>query len=196
MNDPGSLNHPALTPAQRQVLLTLARTAIAYGLAHGRPPAINPARYDPALGAQGAAFVTLHRAGSLRGCIGHLEAIQPLVKDVADNAFAAAFRDPRFPPLREYELDALQIEISVLTPAIPLEFRSERELMDQIEPGKDGLILEEGLARGTFLPSVWESLPERSDFLAQLKRKAGLPPDYWSDRLKVSRYRTESFGEA
>ena len=195
MNDPDSLSNHTLTPAQRQTLLSLARTAIAFGLTQGRPPPIDPTSYEPSLRAEGAAFVTLLLAGRLRGCIGHLEAIQPLVRDVAENAFAAAFRDPRFPPLREYELDSLRIEISVLTPATPLRFGSEAELIDQIEPGKDGLILEEGLARGTLLPSVWASLPERTDFLAHLKRKAGLPPDYWSDRLKVSRYRTESFAE-
>ena len=93
------------------------------------------------------------------------------------------------------DLEGLHIEISVLTPAPPLSFGSEQELAAMIEPGRDGLILEEGFARGTFLPSVWESLPKPVDFLRHLKRKAGLPEDYWSDRLRVSRYRTESFGE-
>ena len=180
---------------QRQTLLAVARRSIALGLEEGRPLRVNLEDYAADLRAQRAAFVTLQEFGQLRGCIGHLEARQPLVKDVAENAFAAAFRDPRFPPVTARELERLHIEISVLTPATPLTFGSEQELIALIEPGRDGLILEEGLARGTFLPSVWESLPNPVDFLRQLKRKAGLPENYWSDRLRISRYRTESFGE-
>ena len=184
-----------LNAEQRQALLAVARRSVALGMDEGRPLRVNSEDYAAELRAQRAAFVTLLELGQLRGCIGHLEARQPLVKDVAENAFAAAFRDPRFPPVTERELERLHIEISVLTPATPLTFGSEKELVTLIEPGRDGLILEDGLARGTFLPSVWESLPDPMDFLRQLKRKAGLPEDYWSDRLRVSRYRTESFGE-
>ncbi len=186
---------PLLHAEQRQALLAVARRSIALGLEEGRPLRVNLEDYAAELRAQRAAFVTLQEFGQLRGCIGHLEARQPLVKDVAENAFAAAFRDPRFPPVTARELERLHIEISVLTPATPLIFGSEQELVALIEPGRDGLILEEGLARGTFLPSVWESLPNPVDFLRQLKRKAGLPENYWSDRLRISRYRTESFGE-
>lgn len=184
-----------LNTEQRQALLGVARRSIALGLEEGRPLRVNLEDYAAELRTQRAAFVTLQEFGQLRGCIGHLEALQPLVKDVAENAFAAAFRDPRFPPVTARELERLHIEISVLTPATPLGFGSEQELVAMIEPGRDGLILEEGLARGTFLPSVWEALPNPVDFLRQLKRKAGLPENYWSDRLRVSRYRTESFGE-
>ncbi len=184
-----------LQAEQRRTLLAVARHSIALGLDEGRPLRVNPADYASELRAQRAAFVTLLEFGQLRGCIGHLEALQPLVKDVAENAFAAAFRDPRFPPVTARELERLRIEISVLTPAIPLTFSSEQELLALIEPGRDGIILEEDFARGTFLPSVWESLPNPVDFLRQLKRKAGLPGDHWSDRIRVSRYRTESFGE-
>ena len=184
-----------LDPRHRQTLLALARRSIVQGLETGRPLSVAPEEFDEPLRARRAAFVTLTTWGNLRGCIGHLEAIQPLVRDVADNAFAAAFRDPRFPPLAARELGPLQIEISVLTPATPLRFGSEAELLALIEPGRDGLILEAGAARGTFLPTVWESLPDRRDFLRHLKQKAGLPPDYWSDRLRVSRYRTEAFSE-
>ncbi|MGB7551682.1 MAG: AmmeMemoRadiSam system protein A [Chromatiaceae bacterium] len=186
---------PLLNAEQRQALLAVARRSIALGLEEGRPLRVHPEDYAAELRAQRAAFVTLLEFGQLRGCIGHLEPLQPLVKDVAENAFAAAFRDPRFPPVTARELEGLHIEISVLTPATPLSFGSEQELVALIEPGRDGLILEEGHARGTFLPSVWESLPDPRGFLRQLKRKAGLPEDYWSDRLQVSRYRTESFGE-
>lgn len=184
-----------LGPKQRRRLLAIARESIAEGLELGRPLAVDPDDFDPALRTRRATFVTLQEQGQLRGCIGHLKAVQPLMRDVAENAFAAAFRDPRFPPLAAKELGALHIEISVLTPAVPLKFASETELLNLIEPGRDGLILEDGRARGTFLPSVWESLPEPVDFLQHLKHKAGLSASHWSDNLRVSRYRTESFGE-
>jgi len=186
---------PLLDPAERRILLGLARASIAHGLAHGRALPVDPADYPPALQARRAAFVTLHEQGQLRGCIGHLEAVQTLVQDVTENAFAAAFRDPRFPPVGSGELNALHIEISVLTVPQPLEIASEADLLTQIEPGRDGLILEDGRARGTFLPSVWSSLPEPAAFLRHLKLKAGLAPDHWSPRVRVSRYRTESFAE-
>jgi AmmeMemoRadiSam system protein A len=184
------------TEEQRQILLEVARESISYGLAHGRPLAVQAADFHPDLGAVRACFVTLNRNGELRGCIGHLEASQPLVEDVAENAFSAAFRDPRFPPLSTAEWPAVKVHISVLTPAEPIQFTDEQDLLSQLHPGEDGLILVEGPYRGTFLPAVWVSLPRPADFLAQLKRKAGLAADYWSDTLQVSRYRTESFGDA
>jgi AmmeMemoRadiSam system protein A len=184
-----------LGDAERHTLLALARQSIAHGLAEGRPLQVEPEDFAAPLRARRAAFVTLQEAGQLRGCIGHLEARQPLVRDVADNAFAAAFRDPRFPPVQSGELAALHIEISVLTPAVAMTFASEEELLAQLQPGRDGLILEDDGARGTFLPSVWESLPEPAEFLRHLRMKAGLPPHYWSPRLRVSRYRTECFAE-
>jgi len=190
-----SVDPNPLDPSQRRTLLALARQSIAHGLDQGCPLSVVPSDYPADLRARRAAFVTLETGGTLRGCIGHLEAVQPLVLDVAENAFAAAFRDPRFRPLTHPELARISIEISVLTPARPLSFTSEEELLRMIEPGRDGLILEEGAARGTFLPTVWESLPEPRAFLRHLKRKAGLRPDHWSDRVRVSRYRTESFSE-
>jgi AmmeMemoRadiSam system protein A len=116
-----------------------------------------------------------------------------VVTDVAENAFAAAFRDPRFPPLTQAELQGLEIHLSILTPAQPLEFSSEDELIAQLRPGVDGLILEDEGQRGTFLPSVWESLSEPASFLRNLKIKAGLSADHWSPSLQVERYTTESF---
>jgi AmmeMemoRadiSam system protein A len=110
---------------------------------------------------------------------------------VAENAYAAAFRDPRFPPVSESEFTQLEYHISLLTPAEPLQFRDEADLISQLQPNVDGLVLEDGRHRGTFLPSVWESLPDRKQFLQQLKLKAGLSPDYWSDTVKVSRYTVE-----
>jgi uncharacterized protein len=190
-----SANSTFLDPSQRRTLLELARRSIERGLREGRALQIDPSDYPVVLAEQRAAFVTLKEGGALRGCIGHLEAIQPLVLDVTENAFAAAFRDPRFPPLTDAELAALRIEISVLSPALPLSFASEEDVLAIIEPGVDGLILEDGTARGTFLPSVWESLPDPRDFLRHLKQKAGLGANHWSDSIQISRYRTESFSE-
>jgi AmmeMemoRadiSam system protein A len=170
-----------------------AWNAIKYGLRHRTPLPVNPLEYPHDLQAIRASFVTLYRSGALRGCIGHLEAELPLVADIAQNAFAAAFRDPRFAPLTEAEMQQLAIHISILSPSEPLLFDSEQDLLNKIRPGVDGLILKEGHHQGTFLPSVWASLPEKSRFLDQLKQKAGLPPDYWSETLQVFRYETESF---
>lgn len=178
---------------ERELLLALARQAIAHGLAHGRAPAVDPGDFPPALRENGAAFVTLEIADELRGCIGTLEAYRPLVVDVAHNAFAAAFRDPRFPPLAAREQAQLDIHVSVLSPPSPLPVRDEADLLRQLRPGVDGLILAENSRRATFLPSVWEQLPDARDFLAHLKRKGGWPPGYWSAAMRVERYTTESF---
>ncbi|WJW74546.1 AmmeMemoRadiSam system protein A [Thiohalobacter sp. IOR34] len=182
-----------LSDAQRAVLLAVARDAIRHGLETGQPLQLRPEDFDPLLQQPGAAFVTLQSRGQLRGCIGSLEAHRPLVVDVAENAFAAAFRDPRFPPLSPAEFDDLEIHISVLSPPTPVEFSSEADLLSRLRPGIDGLILEDRGRRGTFLPSVWDQLPDREQFLQHLKLKAGLPPDHWSDSLRVWRYTTESF---
>ncbi len=181
---------------QRRILLDTARASIRTGLEKGHPLVVDPGDYDEALQAQRATFVTLNKQGQLRGCIGHLEAIQSLIEDVAENAFSAAFKDTRFSPVTSSELDQLEIHISVLSPPEPVSFSSEEDLLRQIRPGKDGLILQDGYFRGTFLPSVWEQLPSPEEFLAHLKIKAGLPPNYWSDSLQVSRYTTESFSES
>jgi len=191
-----STEQHTLNDEQRNLLLDIARDSILTGLREGHPLALDPREFEPALRAHRASFVTLNRNGQLRGCIGHLQAVQPLVKDVAENAFSAAFNDNRFPPLSKHEFPGLDIHISVLSPPEPMTFDSEADLLHQLRPGVDGLILEDGYYRGTFLPSVWEQLPTPELFLAHLKQKAGLPQNYWSDTLKVSRYTTESFGKA
>lgn len=178
---------------QRQ-LLALAKASIAHGLQTSRPLPIDLSELPEALRETRATFVTLQIQGQLRGCIGRLEAERPLAVDIADNAFAAAFRDPRFPPLQESELDSLEIHLSLLSPAEPMHYSSEDDLISQMRPGIDGLILQEGAHRGTFLPSVWESLSDPRQFLRHLKQKAGLPPDYWSETLTVSRYTAEYIG--
>ncbi len=174
-------------------LIDTAWQSIRNGLQRGRPLPVTLEEYSEALRDPGASFVTLHARNQLRGCIGSLEAHRPLIEDVSYNAFAAAFRDPRFAPLEAHEMDGLELEISVLSKPEPMEFVSEQDLIRQLRPGRDGLILQEGGNRGTFLPSVWESLPEPRLFLQHLKQKAGLPPDYWSDTLRVWRYGTTSF---
>lgn len=179
---------------QRATLLDCAWQSIRHGLSHGKALAVSTADFEPALTRPGASFVTLHAQAELRGCIGSLEAYRPLIEDVSDHAFAAAFRDPRFAPLRENELDGISLDISVLGTPERLHFSSEQDLLHQLRPGQDGLILQDGDFRGTFLPAVWESLSEPEQFLQHLKLKAGLPAGHWSDTLQVWRYSTECFG--
>jgi AmmeMemoRadiSam system protein A len=179
---------------QAQILLDLAKDSIRHGLQSGTPLKINPADFPPELLLPRATFVTLHKHRQLRGCIGMLKAVRPLAEDIAENAFAAAFRDYRFPPLSADEFDQLEIHLSILTPPEPIAFTSEEDLLAQLRPGEDGLIIEEDGRRGTFLPSVWENLPDPKQFLRHLKQKAGLPADYWSDNLRFYRYRTEMIG--
>lgn len=181
----------------RARLLAIARGSIAAGLRVGSALEIDPQAERPPLRKPGAAFVTLTIAGQLRGCIGSLEPTdaRSLAEDVSDNAFAAAFRDPRFPALTEAELTETRISLSVLGAKQPLACQSEDELLAALRPRLDGVILQAGRRRGTFLPSVWEQLPHPQDFLLHLKRKAGLMPDEWPADLLVWRYRTHSFGE-
>ena len=124
-----------------------------------------------------------------------LEACRPLMNDIAENACLAAFSDPRFPPLSREELENVKISVSVLSPSEEMTFSSEKDLLCQIRPGIDGLVLQDGLHKGTFLPSVWEEIPTAELFLEQLKLKAGLPPAYGSSTLRVFRYTTEYFSE-
>ena len=173
-------------------LVKMAREAIFQGLEHD-------GRKGPILGdteglmEKRATFVTLTIGGQLRGCIGMLEACRPLAEDVACNARSAAFDDPRFMPLTSEEFEQVDIHISVLFPPEEMTFSSEEDLLSQLRPGVDGLILKEGGRRGTFLPSVWEELSKKEDFLMHLKRKAGFSEAYWSDAVQVFRYTAEYF---
>jgi len=186
---PMSLSEPSttLTPADRKTLLDLARTSIEHGLC-GEQLKVDVAQHSLALGAPGASFVTLKIAEALRGCIGSLEHERALAIDVAANAFAAAFRDPRFPALTQQEFNVVSIHISLLSTTEPVDFDSEADLLQQLRPGVDGIVLHEGWRRATFLPVVWEQLPDPVDFLQHLKRKAGLAPDYWSPQITIERY--------
>lgn len=153
--------------------------------------------YDPLLTQARASFVTLYLEGDpgqqLRGCIGSLEAHKPLVNDIAANATAAASRDQRFLPVDVSEINRLQYHIAILSEPESMAVTSEMDLLTQLRPEIDGLILSYQNRRGTFLPSVWQSLPEPLEFLKQLKHKVGLPAGFWSDELSVYRYTTESF---
>jgi AmmeMemoRadiSam system protein A len=169
-------------------LVRLARSSIEHGLAHGRPLAVEPAAHEPGLREPAASFVTLERRSMLRGCIGTLEAHRPLVVDVAENAYAAAFRDPRFAPLARLELADLEVHVALLSPLERLAVASEAELLARLRPGIDGLVLRVGEHRATFLPAVWEDLPDPAAFLRALLRKAELPEADWPGGAEVWRY--------
>jgi AmmeMemoRadiSam system protein A len=173
-------------------LLCHARAAIAERLGTSAASALG----HDALARHGATFVTLMRHGELRGCIGTLEAFRELAIDVRENAVAAAFRDPRFLPLQLTELESTSVEVSLLGPSEPVPMVDEKDLLARLRPGIDGVILEHGSRRATFLPQVWESLPEPREFVAALKRKAGLPVDFWNTRLNVRRYEVLKWKES
>lgn len=185
-----------LTDEQRSKLLQVARESIHEGCKKNRPSPVDTGEFEMVLQNRGASFVTLKIEDALRGCIGTLEASQSLVQDVSIHAYAAAFSDPRFSAVTRDELELINISISVLTTAEKIDFEDEIDLLEKIQPDIDGLILEDGTHRGTFLPSVWKSLPEKNNFLQQLKRKAGMPENYWSEEITVSRYHTVEFAEA
>lgn len=184
-----------LSPRDQTILLDVARTSIGHGLAHGTPYEADPEHFEGVLAEPRATFVTLKIDGRLRGCIGRLEPDGPLVCGVARNAYAAAFQDPRFDPLTEPESWLIRIHISVLSAQVPMTFTDENDLLRQLRPGVDGLVLEAGRCRGTFLPAVWQTLPDPRKFLEQLKVKAGLHPDAWPEDARVLRYTSESIGQ-
>ncbi|MBW2384376.1 MAG: AmmeMemoRadiSam system protein A [Deltaproteobacteria bacterium] len=183
----------ALDRAHARRLLETARRAITTQLAGDQAEAPEAEASSSPLAAVRASFVTLRREGTLRGCIGSLEATEPLVESVWRNARRAAFHDPRFAPLSQLEFTDLEIHVSVLSPLEPMQIVSEADLLAQLRPGVDGLLIEEGKQRATFLPDVWQSLSDPPSFLNQLKQKAGLAPDHWSPGLRAWRYRTHVY---
>jgi len=187
------MHSPEYESRERTILLTIARRSIEHGIREGIPLLPESDTLPDSLTRIRASFVTLRKADDLRGCIGTLNAHRPLAEDVAGSAFSSAFRDPRFPPLREREFAGLSIEVSVLSPMQPLFVTSEAELLHALRPGIDGLVIEEGSHSATFLPTVWESLPKPRAFVNELRRKAGLPEDYWSANLALHTYHTETF---
>ena len=191
------------------VLVGLARTAIAtsLGLKDRVSPNVQenlvPDVHKPPLGSEnepwlsekGASFVTLRIGGDLRGCIGSLVAYQPLKDDVRQNARAAAFEDPRFYPLSVREFEQVHIEVSVLSAPEPMPFSSREDALAKLRPGVDGVILSAGRHRATFLPQVWDELPDKEEFISHLLMKAGLPPTFWDDSVRIERYTVTAFEE-
>lgn len=174
------------------LLATLAARSLENGVLHGRPLPTDPEDYPEALRVTRATFVTLEEDGALRGCIGSVVARRSLVEDVAVNAFGAGFGDPRFPPLRAPELDALAVGISILSPFERVDAASEDELFAQARVGVDGFMLSADERGGLFLPQVWEILPTRERFFDALREKAGLPRDHWPPELKIERFQVTS----
>ena len=169
-------------------MLNAATQTVLHGLDKGKPPKVNVNSFPPELRENRATFVTLTRNGKLRGCIGTVEAHQPLIADVATNAYKAAFKDPRFAPLQEDEKQGLQLSISLLGKPAEMSFKDEADLLSQLRPKQDGLIITDGNKRGVFLPQVWEGLPKPVQFLDRLKVKAGLAADHWSGNFRAWRF--------
>jgi AmmeMemoRadiSam system protein A len=185
-----------LTDGEKQTLLRLAREAMEHGVWGKKLPPLDNNSTTPHLREHGASFVTLTVHGTLRGCIGALEAWQPLVDDVREHAIAAALEDPRFRPVDKTELDRIKIEVSRLTAPHPLEYSSSADLLTKLRPHVDGVILKNDYRRATFLPQVWEQIPDPEDFLDRLCAKMGANPNLWRNtKLQVYVYQVEEFHE-
>ena len=186
-----------LTPEEKQTLLKLARESLECAVNGTKVPALDKAHLTPALQAEGASFVTLTVHGGLRGCIGALEPYQSLAQDVREHAAAAALSDYRFPPVNAGELGEIEIEVSRLTIPVPLEYVDAGDLLTKLRPGVDGVILKDGPSRrATFLPQVWEKIPDKAEFLDNLCYKMGSLPDTWRrKKLDVLVYQVEEFHE-
>ncbi|MBN1305771.1 MAG: AmmeMemoRadiSam system protein A [Anaerolineales bacterium] len=185
-----------LTPDEQQILLKLARQSLAAAVNGEKQPEINAAEYTPRLQAEGATFVTLTINGELRGCIGALEAYQSLAEDVREHAISAALDDFRFSPLSKEEVNRVRIEISRLTKPAGLDYASPEDLLAKLRPGIDGVVIKDGKRRATFLPQVWDKIPDPEDFLDNLCYKMGGPENLWRTKhLDVLIYRVEEFHE-
>lgn len=186
-----------LTPEEQQTLLRMAREAMECAVRGIKLPQLNPSTLTTNLREKGASFVTLTIHGQLRGCIGALEPYQPLVDDVREHAVAAALEDPRFPQVREDELSRIQVEVSRLTRPVPLEYKDADDLLSKLRPHVDGVILRDGFRRATFLPQVWEKIPDPAEFLDNLCYKMGASANHWKNKhLDVFIYQVEEFHES
>lgn len=185
-----------LTTEEQQTLLRLARSTLERGIRGGELPALEAETMTPHLMERGASFVTLTIRGQLRGCIGALEPFQPLAQDVREHALAAAREDPRFPPVMPEELEQIEIEISRLTFPQRLDYSDAADLLARLRPNIDGVILRDGMLRATFLPQVWEKIPDKAEFLDNLCMKMGAMPGIWRKKhLDVQTYQVEEFHE-
>lgn len=185
-----------LTLEEQQTLLRLAREAMTQRVKGGKVSPLELSSLPPRLREEGASFITLTKHGELRGCIGALEAYQPLAQDVREHAVAAALEDPRFPPVQERELGAIQLEVSRLTRPLPLEYKNADDLLSKLRPHVDGVILRHAFHRATFLPQVWEKIPDPAEFLNHLCQKMGMNENAWRTKhLDVLTYQVEEFHE-
>ncbi len=185
-----------INQADQKTLLKIARNALENSVGGQVLSEINLNELSPALQANGASFVTLTKNGGLRGCIGTLEAYQPLAEDVQEHAVAAAMQDPRFPIVQPQECRMIDIEVSILTPKVPLQYSGSQDLIDKIRPGIDGVVLQNGFRKATFLPQVWEKLPDPAEFLSHLCMKMGAPSGLWRKKhLQVFLYQVQEFHE-
>ncbi|MGB8980551.1 MAG: AmmeMemoRadiSam system protein A [Anaerolineales bacterium] len=185
-----------LTIAEQKILLRLAREAMERGVRGEKLPPLDRAALSPNLLEEGSSFITLTEHGQLRGCIGSLEPYQPLAEDVREHAVAAALQDPRFPPLQPEEVGRIEIEVSRLTRPVPLEYKDATDLLTRLRPHIDGVILRDGFRRATFLPQVWEKIPDPAEFLGNLCYKMGVSSDAWRrDHFEVLIYQVEEFHE-
>ena len=185
-----------LSEDEGKYLLGLARKTIKNRLVNLEGPQIDwkdiPEKFKKRLGT----FVTINIEGNLRGCIGHIIPRESLIEGIRENAINAAFRDPRFPPLSKEEFDRIEIEISILTPPKELSYTDTKDLLKKLRAGIDGLIIKKGIYEATFLPQVWEQLPQKEEFLSHLCLKAGLSVDSWkTEKLHVSTYQVQAFEE-
>lgn len=185
-----------LSELEKIILLKIARKAVSSAAINQKPEPISLELLPPQLQELGASFVTLTKDGRLRGCIGTIEAFQPLALDIQEHAIGAAICDPRFPKVSKSELDDITIEISYLTPKIEIIYNDHTDLVSNIVPGLDGVVFVNGFRRATFLPQVWDKLPDPCEFLSHLSAKLGNPPDDWINmRFEVYRYQVLKFSE-
>lgn len=185
-----------LNQAEQEILLKLAREALEHST-HSKPlPQLKLNALPPSLRVDGASFVTLTKSGRLRGCIGTLQAYQPLAIDVQEHAVAAALQDSRFPNVQPAELGQINIEVSILSPRSPLQYEGPQDLVNQLRPNIDGVVLQDGLRKATFLPQVWVQIPDPESFLSHLCAKMGRPANLWRERpLQVYTYQVQEFHE-
>jgi AmmeMemoRadiSam system protein A len=185
-----------LNQTEREILLRAARNAIEKAVLGIFDLDVNKERIPESLNEHGATFVTLTKNGLLRGCIGALNPTKPLIDDVCEHAVAAAMDDFRFPPLGPDEVDQIRIEISRISPPLEINFANIDELLSEIQPGVDGIIIRDGNARATFLPQVWTKIPDKEKFLSYLCKKMGAPADLWKKKkIEVLKYQVEEFSE-
>jgi hypothetical protein len=185
-----------LDPAEQAILLKIARDSLTLSVQGEALPRLQGADLPETLQAKGASFVTLTKQGQLRGCIGALQAYQALAVDVQEHAMAAALQDYRFPPVQPDELSQIEIEVSVLTPRRKLDYETPLDLIRKLRPNVDGVVLQDGIRKATFLPQVWEQLPQPEEFLAHHCQKMGASPTLWQKKhLTVYTYQVQEFHE-